>query len=144
MRQTEHDTLSHVLHVGCVSDDEGVGESSRSSKLNVGTRLDFGHFGSNCTHNVTAHPCSLLRALLLDGFSHGVRVSLAALDAGVEAYAVVNVAKQKLPCATVVAENTHHATYAKRKNVALEVGIVAVAHDDGVARILVLEVAACR
>ena len=114
MRQFEHNTLGVILHISRFGDNESIIEHGRSSKLNVVVRLHLSHLGSHGTHDVTAHPSSLLRTLLLNGFSHGVWVGLATLDSGVETYAVIDIAEQELPCATIVAEDTHHATFAER------------------------------
>ena len=131
--QRNHDTLADIGHIRCVGNNQRGCERGRSLPLDVTVAADVGHLRCHGAHDITCHPAALAVALVLDELGHGERVALGALGAHIEVY-IVEVAQEQLPLvASGEHQNTGEVTLGHRQRVAVEVSIIAVAHNELVA-----------
>ena len=139
LRKRNDNAVGDVLSVGSCTDNKAVVHSGFDAPLDIGVGFYFIHAGSNSTNDVACHPaCDVLTLEFLSaldsvGVGHHTFGSL-------ESDNIFGRAEEDLPSVVVVAEDTDNGAFTLGEEFGAESSIVAVAHNDSVAR-SILEVA---
>ena len=128
----DENALGVILALGVIGNHERVVKGGGSLPLNIGIAAHIGHLGGNSTHDITADPSLCAGILGSDSLGNGIRITRHT-GRGIENHVVFITQQEEKALAGSIAELPHDIYCALGQEIGAERSVVAVAHHNRVA-----------